>query len=143
MRKFLITSTAFAGHAIVLYVDNLLQLIDFTEAEMSEAQQQWILNNVPLHLEAMAEFIQRGKSLRITEADFEVCLDDFKRDYPYSRNTHLLPPIWDKMSRADQVRAVHAAKEYRRYCQRNEWYKPKIAAAWLKAKEYLNDWKKM
>jgi uncharacterized protein (DUF2252 family) len=84
-----------------------------------------------------------GPDIVIVEASQPITLEVFIKAYPYPRNKHLLPPIWAKMKTEEQAQAIAAAHLYSRYCKRNEWYMPKIAASWLKNKEYLNDWKKM
>lgn len=97
---------------------------------------------VPVGISKLEERFKENPALMLVESEFDVSLDDFNREYPYKRNSHLLPPIWQKMGISDRIMAWKAAGDYRRYCERNsQWYKPKIAAAWLKDKEYLNDWK--
>ena len=79
----------------------------------------------------------------VIEADFEISLEDFKREYPYSRNYHLLTDRWKKLTKTEQVEAYYAAIEYRKYCKRTMWYNPMIADTWLSKKEFKNDWRKM
>lgn len=143
MQLFEISSPKLEGYITVVYNDELVKL-DFTNAILAR--------NVKAHFKAaipttLADFLL-GKwcsaETVIIESSFNVVLEDFTRDYPYQRNSHLLPPIWDKMPLPDKIQAVQQAKPYRKYCDRNKhWYNPKIAAAWLKNKEYLNDWNKM
>lgn len=146
MIKFLITSTinTYTGSVVIIYMHNTLVRIDTQDCEMKPKHRQWFYRNVPLAIHDLIPWFETTSNLTLIQEDYEVSLDDFNREYPYKRNTHLLPDIWKKMPKADQIKAVQAAKAYRYYCQKNDnWYKPKIAAAWLKAKEYLNDWKKM
>lgn len=142
MKKFLISATAFPGTAELLYLDDRLVTINAMNAEMSDAQLAYLYKQAPVHISGLEGFAKALKTATIVEADFSISLDDFKHEYPYARNMHLLPDIWRKLSPTDQVRAWLAAREYRKYCEREKkWYKPKIAAAWLTKKEFLNDWK--
>jgi hypothetical protein len=85
-----------------------------------------------------------GGNIQIKEEDFDISLEDFEREYPYSRNYHLLKALWPKLPKKEKVLAYFAAIQYRKYCERNaHWYKPKIAETWIKKQEYKNDWRKM
>ncbi len=144
MRRFIISATAFSGTAELLYLNDRLVTINAINAEMSDAQLAYLYKNAPVHISGLDQFAKALKTATIVEEDFSIDLDDFKHEYPYSRNMHLLPDIWRKMSPTDQVRAWLAAKEYRKYCERQKsWYNPKIAAAWLRNREFENDWKNM
>jgi hypothetical protein len=142
MKRYLLTSTKFTGEVEMLYdAEGVLRRIDMRNTSLTAQQVHALKKQVPAHDSLLAESFTDPGTV-IVPAEFNVTLADFKHEYPYQRNMHLLPAIWDKMAKTEQVIAWEAAKEYRRYCKRNEgWYKPKIAAAWLKAKEYLNDWK--
>lgn len=144
MRRFLISSTKFDGHAELIYGSaNRLVRIDLTAAVMNDETIRHFKAAAPVTLKALEGGQGFGATTTIVEADFEISLEDFKREYPYARNYHLLPPIWGKLTTAEQVEAYQAAMQYRKYCNRTGWYKPKIAAGWLKNKEYKNDWNAM
>lgn len=143
MRRFIVSSPAFAGNIDLVFREDVLIKIDATNANLPPVIMRIFKEKAPVQIDEL-ETAFKGTHATIVEADFEIKLEDFIRDYPYKRNTHLLPEIWNKMSKADQVLAWQAAGEYRKYCQRNQsWYKAKIAAAWLKAKEYLNNWREL
>lgn len=116
--------------------------LNFVQTNMTTEQRHYFKLRVASCVDNIAA--KFDSAYTIVEADYEVSLEDFTREYPYKRNTHLLPGIWQKMTKTEQLQAWMGAKDYRKYCERNaDWYKPKIAAAWLKNKEYLNDWKKL
>jgi hypothetical protein len=141
MKQFIIKSPKVEGEVRVMYNEGQLQKIDFSGAKL----QVFEIENFKRKVPALQDHLNGSfnEQTTIVETDFEISLEDFKREYPYKRNTHLLPDLWNKMSSADKVLAYYAAIEYRRYCERNDWYNPKIAATWLTKKEYLNDWKTM
>lgn len=142
MRRFLITSDKFTGTAELIYNDgDLLTCIDMRQAAMPAETIAAFKRAVPVAASGISTAFTTGTM--VVEADFEVSLEDFKREYPYSRNYHLLDDRWKKMSKTDQVKAYYASIEYRKYCKRESWYKPMIADSWLCNKEYKNDWRKM
>lgn len=144
MNLYKITNPKFTGEIEVLYNDLQLLKFDVQNANIDKEVLAAFKRSIPATLAAFLEGSWCGSDTTVVQGTFEVTLDDFTREYPYKRNTHLLPPIWQKMPTIDKIQAVAAAKAYRKYCGKNEsWYTPKIAAAWLKNKEYLNDWSKL
>ena len=144
MRRFLITSDKYSGTAEALYNDTgVLCRIDCFHTDMTVDVITAFKRAVPGYVYDMVEGKSFSKETMIIESDFEISLDDFKKEYPYSRNYHLLINRWAKMNKTEQVEAYYAAIEYRKYCKKNDWYKPKIADSWLANKEFKNDWKKM
>jgi len=144
INRILLTSKKYIGSVELLYLEGRLQRVSFENAVIEDKNQLWILRRVPLYEFELVGMMESAKGqITLVQDTYNVTLDDFIREYPYKRNTHLLPAVWGKLNTADQVRAWLAAREYRRYCDRNGWYKPKIAAAWLKNKEFLNDWKNL
>lgn len=143
MVQYILTGKKIKGEVAIFYLDGKVVKIDLTDADLDAPQKSWLLKNIALEESVLEQMMTLLPECMLVQEDYEVTLDDFKREYPYQRNSHLLPPIWDKMKPADRVQAVEQARWYRKYCSRNEWYKPKIAAKWLKDKEYLNNWKKL
>lgn len=144
MKRFLITSPRFTGTAEIWYnFEGLLCHFDLNECVMDYNQIRYLLENISPDYET-AKGLAAGTALKMVEMPFEITREDFEREYPYSRNYHLLVPYWPRMPKKEQVIAFFGAIQYRKYCERNaSWYKPKIAYSWLTKKEYLNDWRKM
>ncbi len=143
MHRFQLTSDKFSGTAEVWYHDNgLLARIELTTASMDWKQIKYLLQNTAPDI-SIFEGSLTGSGLTIRKVPFVITVEDFIREYPYKRNTHLVAEYWPRMQPEDQQRAFFAAMEYRDYLQRNQWCKPKIAHTWLKTREYLNDWKKL
>lgn len=141
MKLYLISNPKrFSGSINVLYKEGQLSRIDLASADIEAPVLEKFLTCIhPLEELILTKF---GSETTVIEGEFEVSFDDFLREYPYKRNTHLAREVWPKLSKVEQVQAFEAAKEYRKYCEREKaWYKPKIAEAWLRKKEFLNDWK--
>jgi hypothetical protein len=143
MQLFKITNPKYTGEIEVLYTNGTLLKFDFANAQITNDTKAAFKTKVPVTLEAFMQGSWCGKDTVVVAANYEVTLDDFKKEYPYKRNTHLLQPIWDKMQMSHKIQAVQEATKYSKYCKKNDWYKPMIAASWLNNKEYLNDWNKM
>lgn len=144
MRLFKITNPKYTGEIEVLFNNGSMVKLDFANAVIDDDIKYSFKRVVPVVLENFLQGKWCSNDTIIVEGAFNVELKDFTRNYPYQRNMHLLPPIWDKMPMADKIIAVQAATPYRKFCDKNKnWYTPKIAASWLKNKEYLNDWNKM
>lgn len=143
MKTYSITGRTFGGEIQLMYLNERLARIEFLNGEFTDFQLQTFLKIIVVRENEIETMMNRMPSCIIVSSDYSISLDDFKKAYPYARNSHLLPPIWSKMNASDQVSAWLRAGDYARYCRRNEWYKPKIAAKWLKDREWLNDWNKM
>lgn len=145
MQRFIITSPKFTGTAEIWYnFEGMLCYINLNECIMDYEQIKYLLNRIsPDVTQFMA--LRAGSTLEIKQEPFEITLEDFKREYPYSRNYHLLPAYWATMNKKERVIAFFAAIQYRKHCERNNIKPPfiRIAATWLSKKEYLNDWRKM
>lgn len=143
MTRFLLTSEKFTGSAEVWFDDNgSLARVDLITANMDFRQVAYLLKNTSPEISTFKGMLT-GSGLVISEVPLVITVDDFIKEYPYKRNTHLVKEYWPKMAAKEQERAFFAAMEYRDYCQRNGWYKPRIPETWLKKKEYLNNWKTM
>lgn len=145
MKRFKITNHTFKGHIDVIYdFSGILCRIDWTKSTgLTPALIKAYKDRIPIKSEnAYAAF--EGTGVQVDEVDFEVSFQDFIREYPYKRNTHLAEAYWPRLTSAEQYQAFCAAIEYRKYCERNKsWYNPKIAETWLKKAEFKNDWRNL
>lgn len=142
---FLISNAKkYKGAVQVIYdMDGKLSKVDFSGTDLQASDIEKMIKALSGHVDAIAVNFKSADTV-IVEGEFEVSFDDFIREYGYKRNTHLAREYWSKMKKEDQALAFVAAGLYRKYCEREQvWYKPKIAVAWLKMKEYLNDWKNL
>ena len=142
MKLYLISNPKrFSGSIQTLYKEGQLQKIDFSSADIAAPVLEKFLTCIaPSEEQLVTKF---GSDTLVIEGEFEVSFDDFSREYPYKRNTHLSRAYWPKMSKAQQVQAYEAAKAYRKYLEREIWQKPMISDKWLKTELYLNDWTKL
>lgn len=143
MKRFTLTSPNIKGHIELIYNNNgILQRIDFAGATLDPKQ----THNYKLRISVQAGNLYEAfkeTGVIVEEKEFEVTFQDFRREYPYKRNTHLAEAHWPKMTSGNQYKAFVAAIEYRKYCERNEWYKPMIPDKWLKTEQYKNNWREL
>jgi hypothetical protein len=143
MKRLNITSPGFTGTAEIWYnYDGLLCYINLNDCVMNFTQIKYLLANISVDYET-ATALAAGTKLEMTESDFAITLEDFKREYPYSRNYHLLENRWAKLNKKEQLTAYFSAIQYRQYLARTTWQNPMIADTWLARKQYLNDWRKL
>jgi hypothetical protein len=145
MKRYLLTSPDFNGEIEVVYRNGRFVRLDFMEVDLSDKQTEWLLRNVPPLEAHLQDMVAITKKMVLVEREYQISLDDFKRAYPYKRNSHLLPPIWDKMTKTDQVLAELGARKYRQFVQRQHAkgfteYTPMLATRFLKEQQWLNDW---
>ena len=143
MKLYLISNARkFKGAVNVIYnIDGKLARVDFTSTDLDASSVEVMLKLISGNEASVGMHFKNADTV-IIEGDFQVSFDDFMREYPYKRNTHLARAHWPKMTKNEQIQAYIAATDYRKYCEREHaWYKPKIADAWLKKQEFLNEWK--
>jgi hypothetical protein len=143
MKRFYISSAKFTGTAEIWYnQEGLLCFINLNDCLMDYRQIKYLIQNISPAYET-AKGLAAGTELVMQENSFEITLEDFKREYPYSRNYHLLDSRWAKLNKKEQVTAYFSAIQYRNFLKRNTWQNPMIADTWLSKKQYLNDWRKI
>lgn len=143
MKLYLISNAKkFKGAVEVVYgIDGRLIKVDFGNTDLGGNQIEQMLKLLSGEVNQIAVHFKNADTM-IVEGDFQVSFEDFMREYPYKRNTHLARLYWPKMKKEEHVQSYVAATTYRKYCEREQsWYKPMIADTWLKKQQYLNDWK--
>lgn len=106
MQLFKITHPSYTGEIEVLYNNGSLQKFDFANTGLNDSVKNSFKTKVPIIITDFLKGEWCGKNTTVVEASYEVFLDDFKKEYPYKRNTHLLQPIWDKMQMSHKIQSV-------------------------------------
>ena len=60
-----------------------------------------------------------SKTTTVVESDFEVTVDKFHNDYPLKRNRYKGEAAFNKLTKADQVKAFFSLKDYEKYLTHN------------------------
>jgi hypothetical protein len=141
MRRFLITSPAFNGQAEVVYnKDGLLCTIDTRNAEMPIKTIEAFKLKIPVVLVNLQEVFANSKAT-IIEADFEVTFEMFWNKYDRKINRKRCMPLWDKLSKPDQVQAYYGIDAYDKYLKKESWRSKCDPDKYLRDRYWENEWK--
>lgn len=148
MRRFVFTSpTTFKGFVEAVYdaAGNLWRM-DFSKA--INIAPNWIKGfkeRIPVQVDNIEPAFAAINYVKVQEKDFEVLFEDFKREYPYLRNTHLAEAYWPRLKPSEQFLAYLAAIDYRIYCDTRQLQKQYILLPekFLKTQQWLNNWKEL
>lgn len=137
-------ATKFKGSVDVVYHESKLMKVEFSNCDLEAFGLNMMMKAIPASEENLTEAFQ-SKDTIVVQGDFDISFDDFMREFPYKRNTHLARDFWPKMKKHEQAQAFVAASDYRKFLERevNQWRTPMIPDKWLKTKQYLNDWKNL
>lgn len=143
MRRFLLNIPNHKTAIELLYnSDGLLLRLNFNGLALSVEQVTWVKGRTPARVEDI-EAAFSVKNIDVREADLEITFDDFMREYPLKKNTHLARKYWPKMSSPKQMQAFYGAVDYRAFLAKpiNNYRSPMLPDKWLRDEMYLNNWK--
>lgn len=130
MKRYLITSELYNGSVEVLYMDGLLQRIDFSETNCGPHQRMHIKAKVPADFAQFKEAFANTKAV-IIEADYKISFEAFWNMYGKKVHPSRCRPLWDKLSDADKVKAYIGIKKY------NNWLRTQGDRCKLDPENYL------
>ena len=142
MRRFLITSPAFTGEADILYDESgRLVKIDLMNTDMDASLVQSFKAKVPALVDSLADAFATSNAT-IIEADAEVEFKSFWTAYNKKINKARCIPLWNKLSIADQVKAVQGVKLYEKFLRSLPYERAKAdPEKYLKDRYWGNEWK--
>lgn len=110
MRTFEISSNKFIGTIVVKFNDaGKFCAIDFSGSGVSDQQMEWFLHRLPKTVESM-----KYTDLTIAEILDSITFEAFWNKYNDKARSSKVKTkhVWDKMSRAEQVRAYNYIERY-------------------------------
>ena len=112
MKVFHMTSVTFTGYIEFAFNDNSLLEKYQISAELSERQQIYLLKNMPRELPELDNL--KSSTVTITEINQEVTFDMFWNRYDEKIRSSKKKALsgWNKMSKANQVRAFRFISKY-------------------------------
>jgi hypothetical protein len=120
MNKYTITSVKFEGCVTVGYKEKVLGFVDCSNAAVTEEQQKFLVQNVPLEEEALQRFINSYKTLSCAFIPEDLSFERFWNEYKNKvGNTKRAKKLWSELSEADKIKVFEAIPKYRSYLQRN------------------------
>ena len=116
MKSFSITSDKFTGEIILTYNDAFLLTTIQLNAELTEGQHIWFLKNLPREIIELEEMKKKSTTVNVIEIPVEITFEMFWSKYDEkirsSKKRALLK--WNRMTRADQIRAYNFIDNYNR-----------------------------
>jgi hypothetical protein len=141
MKRFIISSDKFTGSAELLYNDKgMLIKIDMTQAQMDEHTTMHFKRSVPHTLALLMDNNWCSPGTTTVEAEYEVDFEMFWEKYDHKINKKRCIPLWDKLTKPQQVAAYYGIYRYQRYLQRTGQYK-RNPENYLKDEMWNNDYK--
>lgn len=118
MRKYIITSPNFTGQVEILFDENgLLQTVDFRQCSIKHpAAIETFKSTIPATIKQLEDAF-KGTKATIIEADYEVSFDDFWEKYNKKINKKRCLPLWAKLTKAKQIKAIAGITRYDRFLQ--------------------------
>ncbi len=116
MITLIMTSASFTGQVKITYNEaNYLAALDISEP-LSHKQYNWLLSNLPFHMDAIPAFKKLLANATIIEKKIEVTFEMFWNRYNDKERSSKKKTLtaWDKLSEADQVKAYLFIPVYER-----------------------------
>jgi hypothetical protein len=138
MKRFLLNSAKLDGQIELVYKPcGMLGSINVMDVTLSYEQLGLIIQQLPLNADDMGLL---PKGLKAVPAELEVGFDDFWKGTRKKVNKSRCEPIWNKMSKADQVLCVLSRREYYK-CLDRTGRKEADPETYLKTRYWETDWK--
>lgn len=139
MRKFLVSSKKYSGTVEVVYNRDVLQALDFAQAELSAAQRSAFMSLLQVHFDAFVDSMQKAGAT-VVEDEFEVSFDQYWRQVRKKVNRARSEAAWGKMNKTDRVLAFTNLPQYYKYLDRTGRYEAD-PDRYLKEKYYETNWR--
>jgi hypothetical protein len=130
MKKYLVTSPYYTGAVELVYDDEHLLIIDFSNTNTNRLQREKLKQVIPVQRHALREAFAKT-SVTIIEGDFDISFSMFWNAYGKKVHPSRCKPLWEKMSAADRVKAYMGIKKY------NQWLRTQGDRAKLDPENYL------
>ncbi len=139
MKRYLITNPNFNGAAELIYTEaGILQKIDVSNTSMGISLINFFKKAAPVDESGLASSF--GKETVIVPAEFEVTFDMFWAEYDNKINRKRCLPVWDKLNKAQQVKAFYGVKKYNRHL-RDTGFNKLNPENYLKNETWENEYK--
>ncbi len=145
-KKYIVTSTSWAGEVELLYTDAtldekdtmLLGYLDMRRAELSEKQHIWFLRSLPRDLAELEQMLLKAPNATLTEVPIEISFEMFWKRYgaPANSKKKKAQLAWNRMKQYDQVKAYNHIFKYERNLA--NWQTKMYAESYLNAELWNN-----
>lgn len=143
MRRFILTSPLITGSVELLYTEpGIIAKVDFTAAAPAPGIIKNLLMRLSQHytLPDMEKLIE-GTQASIVETDFEISYKMFWDAYDKKINNKRCEALWEKLSKANQLKAWQGVAAYKKFLAANTWRKQADPEKYLREQYWENEWK--
>ncbi|HOI31201.1 MAG: hypothetical protein PHG67_06040 [Bacteroidales bacterium] len=115
MRTFTFTAASFQGEVIIEFNDDgILQKFDSSGANMSAAQQKFLLTKLPIHVDDVKRVLLKSPTAVFTEIHQEVSFDQFwnRYDEKVRSSRKRSEKVWKRLSKTDKLKAYRYIAKY-------------------------------
>ena len=143
MRRFLITTetNAYTGEAELVYKDDgMLCKINLENAQMNRAITSSFKKMVPDHVDDLAIVFANTKAV-VVEVDFDVTFEMFWEKYNRKINKSRCIALWNKLSKADQVKAFYGIDKYEKFLKKEHWRPKADPETYLRNQYWMNEYR--
>jgi hypothetical protein len=117
MKHFILTSPSFEGQIELKYNQDARLILYKNDSQMDTVQQDWMLKNMPVMEDKLAEFSSRIKG-RLEEVPPDLSFETAYELFGYKRNAFRAKKIWSKLKEGDKMNCIRSFKAYQRYVDR-------------------------
>lgn len=143
MRKILITG-GFSGVIELRYslMGNHISAVDFSGAELTAAQRDWMLKHIPVvYGEGFESCFAGAKNLKFVAADVELEFEaDFWEPYGLPINKKRVETRWNRLNKVDRAGAVNGLRGYLWHLSQLQWKNKTNPDTYLKNRYWETDW---
>ena len=143
MKKFIVTSSGWIGEAEILYNDKgHLVKISFENCTIPNHRTVVLKFKeiTPVLMGDLQDAFSKT-SATVVEAEFEVTFDMFWQAYNHKINKARTLPLWNKLSKTDQVKAYYGIAPYDKYLKKESWMGKQLPENYIRNKSWENEYK--
>ena len=143
MKRFIVTSSSWIGEAEIVYNDNgLLVKLSFDNCTIPAHEKvvSGFKAITPVLMGDLQTAFAHTKAT-VVEADFEVTFDMFWKAYNHKINKVRTLPLWNKLSKTDQVKAYYGIAAYDKYLKKESWMGKQLPENYIRNKSWENEYK--
>ncbi len=139
MQLFKITNPNFTGEIEVLYNGKLVKF-DCTNAQIDEETISAFKRAIPTNINVFIKGEWCSKYTTVVEAEYIVSFDMFWRAYDKKINKARAMPIFEKLTKTEQVKAYMGIKAYDKYLTKEKWRTKADPENYLRNKTWENEY---
>jgi hypothetical protein len=142
MRRFILTNTnRFSGIVDLLYNEHgTLCLVDLRNADIDEQTIKLLVHNLPATFKELSQGKGFGKDTAVVEADYEITFEMFWNSYGKKINRKRCEPLFYKLSKEKQIKAVHGIHAYNKYLTKESWRTKLDPETYLRNESWESEW---